>query len=89
MLDAAFFPPDIQLDLRAPPGGARPNGSNRSQRERRRRKGRVKAGGRRGRRSEADLIHRFDFIVGDEGEQEMNPNLSAMLKGLINLAELR
>lgn len=49
---------------------------------------RVKDGGRRGRRrrrSEADLIHRFDFIIKGRGKQEMNPNLSSVLKGPINL----
>lgn len=41
--------------------------SNRRQREKRWRKGRVKD---RGRRSEADLIHRFDFIIRDEANRK-------------------
>lgn len=32
--------------------------------------GRVKDRGRRGRRSEADLIHRFDFIIRDEANRK-------------------
>lgn len=45
------------------PGGERPNGSNRRQ------KGKEE-GKSQGKRSEADLIHRFDFIIRDEANRK-------------------
>lgn len=64
-VDVAFFLPDIRRDLCVPPRRREAKwGKNRRQ---------VKDGGRRGRRrrrSEADLIHRFDFIIRDEANRK-------------------
>lgn len=49
------------------PGGPRPNGSNSRQREQRRRRKEEEGGGRR---SETDLIHKFDFTIRDEANRK-------------------